>query len=282
MPRLQLLRHATLLVDLADVRLLVDPMLSEPGDIPPIPNSPNDRESPLVAMPSVDLDHDAVLVTHRHRDHFDDAARERLPDDVPLYCQPVDADAFRDEGFTDVPPVEDEATFRDLDLYRTPARHGHGELAEQMAPVSGFVLDGDQRLYDSVYPKGFNGTPPDWSGETLSADGPADTPVNAWDKHYEGDPITMDADDVAAVRAHVDDGVPVIADHMDAINHCLLILSDRNFHNRRVSRTDLATEFRPERPTGVHVILSGSITREDLRAAVDGVTIPADGETVEF
>jgi hypothetical protein len=38
-----------------------------------------------------------------------------------------------------------------------------------------------------------------------------------------------------------------------------LILSDRNFHNRRVSRTDLATEFRPERPTGVHVLLSGSI-----------------------
>jgi hypothetical protein len=40
----------------------------------------------------------------------------------------------------------------------------------------------------------------------------------------------------------------------------ILILSDRNFHNRRVSRTDLATEFRPERPTGVHVLLSGSIS----------------------
>jgi di/tricarboxylate transporter len=39
----------------------------------------------------------------------------------------------------------------------------------------------------------------------------------------------------------------------------LLILSDRNFHNRRVSRTDLATEFRPERPTEVHVLLSGSM-----------------------
>jgi hypothetical protein len=40
-------------------------------------------------------------------------------------------------------------------------------------------------ISDSVYPKRFNGTPPDWSGEPLSADGPADTPVHAWDKHYE-------------------------------------------------------------------------------------------------
>jgi hypothetical protein len=38
---------------------------------------------------------------------------------------------------------------------------------------------------DSVYPKRFNGTPPDWPGETLSAVSPADTPVKTWDKHYE-------------------------------------------------------------------------------------------------
>jgi hypothetical protein len=54
----------------------------------------------------------------------------------------------------------------------------------------------------------------------------------------------------------------------------VLILSDRNFHNRRVSRTDLATEFRPERPTGVHVLLSGSIslhTSKETKAILNAV-----------
>jgi HAMP domain-containing protein len=47
------------------------------------------------------------------------------------------------------------------------------------------------RLRDSVYPKKFNGTPPDRPGETLSAAGPADTPVTAWDKHYEWVVVTI-------------------------------------------------------------------------------------------
>jgi outer membrane protein assembly factor BamB len=73
----------------------------------------------------------------------------------------------------------------------------------------------------------------------------------------------------------------------------VLILSDRNFHNRRVSRTDLATEFRPERPTGVHVLLSGSMTGDALLVGTNDGTgsgtvsalAPADGRPrweVEF
>jgi len=241
MARLTLVRHATLLVEMADTTLLVDPMLGAPGDIPPIPNTPNDRENPLVPLPDLDLDYDAVLVTHRHRDHFDDAARERLAADVPLLCQPVEADEFREEGFEDVRPVDDDLSFGGIDVTRTPARHGHGDLAEQMAPVSGFVLDADTRLYlagDTVW---YDAVP-----ETIDAHDPDAVLVNAGAAQFvEGEPITMDAADVQAVVDHVGDDVPVIADHMDSINHCLL-------------------------------------TREDLRAAVADVVIPADGETVEM
>jgi len=38
-----------------------------------------------------------------------------------------------------------------------------------------------------------------------------------------------------------------------------LILSDRNFRNRRVSRTGLATVFLPERQAEFHELLSGSM-----------------------
>ena len=241
MAAIQLLRHATLLLDLDDTTFLVDPMLSEPGEIPPIPNSPNDRENPLVALPDLDLEYDAVLVTHRHRDHFDDAAADQLPADVPILCQPEEADDFRDDGFTDVRPIEDTESFEGIDVKRTPARHGHGDLAEQMGPSSGYVLDGSLTIYlagDTVW---YDAVP-----ETIDAHDPDAVVVNAGAAQFvEGEPITMTPEEVQAVRTHVADGVPVIADHMDAINHCLA-------------------------------------TRADLSSAVEGVVIPEDGERIEL
>ena len=241
MAAIQLLRHATLLLDLDDTTFLVDPMLSEPGEIPPIPNSPNDRENPLVALPDLDLEYDAVLVTHRHRDHFDDAAADQLPADVPILCQPEEADDFRDDGFTDVRPIEDTESFEGIDLKRTPARHGHGDLAEQMGPSSGYVLDGSLTIYlagDTVW---YDAVP-----ETIDAHDPDAVVVNAGAAQFvEGEPITMTPEEVAEVRNAVADDVSVIADHMEAINHCLA-------------------------------------TREDLAGAVEGVTIPEDGERVQL
>ena len=67
-----LLRHATLLVDIEATRFLVDPMLSEAGSNPPVENTPNQQRNPLVDLPDIPLDHDAVLVTHRHPDHWSD------------------------------------------------------------------------------------------------------------------------------------------------------------------------------------------------------------------
>src|SRR6185312_11744825 len=93
--RLRLLRHATLIVEFAGRKLLIDPMLSAPGFMPAIENSPNPRPNPLVPLPAttqeIAQDLDAVLVTHTHRDHWDDAAARELPKEVPLLCQPEDA-----------------------------------------------------------------------------------------------------------------------------------------------------------------------------------------------
>jgi L-ascorbate metabolism protein UlaG (beta-lactamase superfamily) len=241
MAAIQLLRHATLLLDLDDTTFLVDPMLSEPGGIPPIPNSPNDRENPRVDLPDVDLTYDAVLVTHRHRDHFDDAAADQLPADVPILCQPEEAEEFREDGFTDVRAVESTISFEGTDVTRTPARHGHGELAEQMGPSSGYILDGSQTIYlagDTVWYEAV--------AETVDAHDPDAVIVNAGAAQFvEGEPITMTPEEVGSVRETVADDVPVIADHMEAINHCLA-------------------------------------TRADLAAAVDGVAIPDDGERIEL
>jgi L-ascorbate metabolism protein UlaG (beta-lactamase superfamily) len=49
--KMQLVRHATLLLEYAGMRLLVDPMLSDAGSMAPIQNSPHPRNNPLVPLP---------------------------------------------------------------------------------------------------------------------------------------------------------------------------------------------------------------------------------------
>ena len=91
---LTLVRSATLLVDMAGRRLLVDPMLAAAGATGPIAGTPNPRPNPLVDLPrpaeEVVERLDAVLVTHLHNDHFDAAAAALLDGRVPLACQPSD------------------------------------------------------------------------------------------------------------------------------------------------------------------------------------------------
>ncbi|ELZ45280.1 beta-lactamase [Halorubrum californiense DSM 19288] len=167
-------------------------------------------------MPDVDLAHDAVVVTHRHPDHFDDAAKAELDADVPLFCRPAEAEAFVEDGFTDLRPVEETASFDGVTLHRTPGRHGHGELADQMGPVSGFVFEGDETLYlagDTVWYEPV--------AETLTEHDPDAVVLNGGAARFnQGEPITMGVGDVTAVREATDAAVAVV--HMEVINHCLL------------------------------------------------------------
>jgi L-ascorbate metabolism protein UlaG (beta-lactamase superfamily) len=226
-------RHATLELQFAETRVLVDPMLGAPGDIDPIPNTPNQRENPLVPLPALASNAvDAVLVTHLHRDHFDDAARERLDADVPVLCQPEDVESI-EADFEDVRPVDDTLEFAELSVTRTPARHGHGALADEMAPVSGFVLDdGTERVYvagDTVWY--------DAVAETLERYTPDVAIVNAGAAQFtEGEPITMTKEEVATFTEATD--ADVIAVHMDAINHCLLSRVELEAHLEEVGLGD--------------------------------------------
>lgn len=213
---IRLVRNATLLVTIDNTTFLVDPMFASPGEIPPMLDTPNDRENPLVPMPDIELSYDAVVVTHRHPDHFDEAAKKELDADVPVFCQPAEADAFSEEGFTDVRPVDGEASFGGITIHRTPGRHGHGQLAEEMGPVSGFIFEADKTLYlagDTIWY--------DAVERTLDRFDPDMVVLNGGEAQLNyGDPITMGVEDVAAVRDATDAMVVVV--HMEAINHCLL------------------------------------------------------------
>jgi len=220
---LTLIRHATLVLEYAGKRLLVDPMLGEQGSAPPIPDTPNQRPNPLVPLsvpaPELAANVDAVLVTHMHKDHFDDTAQRALDQSLPLACQPEDAGALRRFGFSDVLPVDDSIDLLGIRVSRTSGRHGTGTIGDAMAPVSGFVLSasGEPTLYiagDTI-----------WCDEVqaaLTEHSPGVVVVNAGGARFnQGDPITMTPADVIAVTEATPDQTMVVAVHMDAINHCV-------------------------------------------------------------
>jgi L-ascorbate metabolism protein UlaG (beta-lactamase superfamily) len=160
----------------------------------------------------------------------------------PVLCQPADAESLR-ETFDDVRPVRGVEEFDGVTVTRTPARHGSGDLAEEMGPVTGFLFDADETVYvagDTV-----------WYGpvaDTLASHEPDVAVVNTGEAQFtEGEPITMTKEGVAAF-ADATDAV-VVAVHMEAINHCLL------------SRAELRD----------HLDLAG----------VENVSIPEDGERLE-
>ncbi len=213
--RLTLVRSATVIVELEGRRILVDPMLDDVGARPPIANTANQVPNPTAPLPfpaeEVVRGLDAVIVTHRHRDHLDERAEALLPRDVPVFCQPQDEEALRGLGL-DARPVADELEWAGLRIFRTPARHGHGAIAEALGPVSGFVLGdlylaGDTVWYDGV-------------AETIERHRPRVVVVNAAGACFvEGGLIVMGVDDVREVVARVP---VVVAVHLEALNHCFL------------------------------------------------------------
>jgi L-ascorbate metabolism protein UlaG (beta-lactamase superfamily) len=249
---IQLVRHATLRLGFAGSTLLVDPILSPAGTNPPVANTANEKRNPLVPL-SIGIVEilrgvDAVLVTHTHRDHWDDAATEAVPKHLPILCQPEDETKFRDWKFTDVRPIAASLAWKTTVITRTAGRHGTDDIGERMAPVSGFVLKtpDEPTLYiagDTI-----------WCDEvrsTLAAHAPDVIVVNAGEARFrEGNPITMSAADVIATAQQAPHAT-VIAVHMEAINHCGLL------------REDLRTQLR-----------AAGLERR--------VLIPQDGESTHF
>ena len=190
--RLTLVRNATVLLELEGRRLLVDPMLDDAGARPPIAETANQVPNPTVPLPfsaeDVVRGVEAVLVTHRHRDHLDGRAEELLPRNIPVFCQPEDEDPLRELGL-DVRAVPGELRFDGLRIVRTLAQHGFGDVAAALAPVSGFLVDDVYLAGDTVWCEAVE--------ETLERHRPRVAVVNAGGAEFlEGGLIIMGADDV--------------------------------------------------------------------------------------
>jgi L-ascorbate metabolism protein UlaG (beta-lactamase superfamily) len=245
--KLTLIRSATLRIEYAGRTLLVDPQLDPAGARDAVPNTPNPRPSPLGDLPEppevVVAGLDAVLVTHLHRDHFDDTAKRLLDKHLPLFCQPPDTERLHADGFTDVRSVFGDATFHGILIERTEGQHGRGEIGKAMAPVSGFVLAaageptvyiaGDTILCDEVR-------------QAIGTHDPDVIVVNASAAQFnEGGPIVMDNDDVVALARLVPEA-DIVAVHFECVSHSTQ------------TRADLRERLRQEGLTNVSVPEDGA------------------------
>lgn len=151
------IRNATIRVNYAGVRFLVDPMFADPGAYPGFPGSAMSHlRNPLVPLPVAvaDLvDADAVIVTHTHIDHWDDAAQKALPKAMPIFVQnATDAATIRGQGFSDVRIMTTDTRFKGVQLARTGGHHGGDAVLRAVPtldPVSGVVFR--HQSHKSVY-----------------------------------------------------------------------------------------------------------------------------------
>ena len=224
--KVQLIRHATLIVYVNNKRLLIDPMLSEANSMVPIPNVPNQNYNPLIELP-IDVSNiincDAVLLTHTHRDHFDDTAAKLLPKNIPMFCQPEDETKLLSYGFTDVRSVHDSYTWNNIVLNRTTGKHGHGFIAKKMAPVSGFIISclEEPLIYiagDTVWCREVEKSIEKYKPEIIVC--------NCGAAQFRfGRPITMTSKDIYKLRRKFEK-IKIVAVHMEAWNHCRLSKKD--------------------------------------------------------
>ena len=154
---IQLIRHATLLIQLGQYKLLVYPILSPKDVLDPVKNARSTDRIPMVDLPFGDAalqqlieDVDAVLVTHTYRDHWDSRTQHLIPKNKPIVCQPADVVTIRQQQFENVTSF-DQLIWNDVTFFRTGGQHGTGEVGKQMGIVSGIIIQYKSELMYIVY-----------------------------------------------------------------------------------------------------------------------------------
>ncbi|TKK04441.1 hypothetical protein PflCFBP13510_18960 [Pseudomonas fluorescens] len=258
---LQQVRNATVKISYGGTTFLIDPMLAEKGTYPGFENTyRSNLRNPLVDLTEsptkVIAGVDAVIVTHTHLDHWDDAAQKALPKDIPLFTQhEEDAQLIRSQGFKNVHVLTDEAEFGGVKITKAGGQHGTDEmyaappLAKLLGEAMGVVFQapGYKTLYlagDTIWRKEVDQTIEKYHPEVIV--------LNAGKAKVDGfeGAIIMGEEDVLRA-SQAAKNAKIVAVHMDAVNHM-------------------------------------SLTREELRTYVkkqgieNRVDIPEDGASLEF
>lgn len=228
----QLIRSATLKVSLGGTTFLVDPMLSPKASWPGFAYTINsEAKNPLTDLPmplsEVLSGVDAVLLTHLHEDHWDEAARKAIPKEMPIF---TDSEAHRKavmkEGFRSVKVLEPGTMFNGVKLSPMLSQHGTDEVmashptGDSLGTTMGILLE--HRGAASVYVVGDSIWKP-FTTMQLGMHRPDIVVLNTGNALIteSAHSIIMGTEDF--MRAYREaPWASIVAVHMDAVNHCVL------------------------------------------------------------
>lgn len=227
------IRNATILVEFGDVRLLVDPMLSDKGALPPLRLFKMRGRNPSVSLPenAQELIDSAThcIITHCQRGHFDHLDRDAIKwlrkTQLPVFCTPRDEPFLASKGVKTMPLRRDDTQpqqFLGGTIQTTPCRHGRGLVGKFMEHGVGYFikisgepslyLTGDTILTDAVM-------------EFVKQHAPDGIVAPAGGARFDiGNEIIMNATDMVTL-AKLTPAV-IIANHVEAISHCPISRAD--------------------------------------------------------
>ena len=227
------IRNATFIIESKDRYILIDPMLSEKGELPPFSVFKHkSQKNPIVDLPSGTsalLDKVThALITHsqtfgikalQHTDHLDIKGEEFLKSkNIPVVTVKKDEEYLKKYDLNVVDGIEYwfQKNFLDGKIVAIPAKHGHGWIHKLMANGAGYFINlpnepsiyicGDTVLTDNVK-KAIKKFQPDI---VVVAAGNASLDI--------GQPLLMNIDEVIELVNLAPK--MVVANHMEALNHC--------------------------------------------------------------
>jgi L-ascorbate metabolism protein UlaG (beta-lactamase superfamily) len=226
--RITQLRSATMIVQVGNFRVLVDPMLAGQGELPPLRFLDGIRQrNPTIELPSqADVALDSVthcIITHCQKGHFDhlDRAGTRWlrKKQIPVICTPHDADHLRKRGLNVQPLAhghEEPQAFLDGSIRTVRCTHGEGIAGLFMEHGVGYLIElpAEPSLYIA--------------GDTILS-----TRVRSFVQRHQPDVAVVPAggasfDIGTEVIMGIDDVIAftrasrgkVVANHLEALSHC--------------------------------------------------------------
>ncbi|MEE0954514.1 MAG: MBL fold metallo-hydrolase [Eubacterium sp.] len=151
MIKVKFIRYATMIIEYGGKRFLVDPMLRAKGKTEEVSVLQYPQKPPLADLPmpaeEIVKDIDAVLMTHIHPGHFDNAAGALLSKTMPFYVQNInDKDQARDFGMKKTQTINMtlDTHMDDVHIIRVAGKHGDGKpmhIINTMQNSSGILLE---------------------------------------------------------------------------------------------------------------------------------------------